>query len=88
MKEKEEIFMKTYVAVYHNCATRDTQICKLNQDNLEQPWEDEYWEDVEDAEVFIGIFTAETEGEAMMQVIEQEGCDEYAVRLIEVKPAA
>lgn len=80
--------MKNYVAVYHNCATRDTQICKHDQEKLEQPWEDEYWEDVEDAEVFIGIFTAETEDEATRQVMEQEGCDESAFRLIEVEPVA
>lgn len=77
--------MKNYVAVYHECAVRDAQICKVNQDNVPgEPWDDEYWEDVEDAQAFIGVFTAETELDATRQAMEQESCDEYAIRLIEV----
>lgn len=78
--------MKSYVAVYHECAVRDAQICKANQDTVPgDPWDDEYWEDAEDAQAFIGIFTAETEMDATRQVTEQEGCAESAIRLIEVK---
>lgn len=78
--------MKKYVAIYHNCAVRDAQICKVNQDTVpNEPWDDEYWQDLEDAEVFIDIFTAETEMDATRQAAKQEGCDESAIRLIEVE---
>lgn len=77
--------MKNYVALYHNCAVRDAQICKVNQEAVPgEPWDDEYWQDLEDAEVFIGIYSAETELDAARQVTKQEGCDESAIKLIEV----
>lgn len=75
---------KNWVALYHNCAVRDAQICKMDQDSVEDPWEDEHWEDVEEAEVFIGIFTAETEREAEELAAAQENCDRAAIRVIEV----
>lgn len=83
--KRKESYMKKYVAIYHNCAVRDAQICKVNQDTVPgEPWDDEYWQDLEDAEVFIGILTAETELDATRQAMEQEGCDESAIQLIEV----
>jgi len=80
---KEKI-MKLYIALYRAGAVRDTQVCKLNQDSLpDNAWDDEFWENVEDAEVFIGTFSAETTAEAVRMAAGQEGCDETAIRVIE-----
>ena len=78
--------MKNYVALYHSGAVRDTQICKLDQKAIEaasgDAWNDEYWEDVEGAEVFIGIFAAETEQDAIARAARQEGCAESSIRAV------
>lgn len=46
--KRKKSYMKKYVAIYHNCAVRDAQICKVNQDTVPgEPWDDEYWQDLE-----------------------------------------
>lgn len=73
-----------YVAVYANNATRDTQVCKVDPTS-DAAWEDDdNWEDVEDAEVFVGIFSGPSEKAVLNMVVVQENCHEDDIRLIPI----
>ena len=72
--------MKKFVAVIESCAVRDVQFCN---NVYTDPMHDEYWEDLPEAEIYLGIY----EGERM-DVLAQEAADAetdpYNIRLIEI----
>ncbi len=74
-------FETMYIALYANNAVRDAQICKGDPEK-EDIWEDDYWEDIEDAEVFVGVFSGPSAEAVLADVVAREGCHENAIRLI------
>lgn len=74
---------KTYVALYRAAAVRDVQLCKGDVYGPDVALDEESWEDCQEAEVFVGIFTGNYES-ILKQVAAQEGCQEDAIRLQEV----
>lgn len=74
---------KTYVALYRPIAVRDVQLCKGDVYGPDVAMDDDVWEDCQEAEVYIGVFTGE-HASVLQQVAAQEGCREDAIRLVEL----
>ena len=79
-EEKEKFFMKRYIALYKDSATRDTQICKEDPAAV-SPLDDDGWEDCPNALVYIGLFNGMSRDMARKEVSKSEGCDPTCIEL-------
>ena len=75
--------MKKYIALYRNNAARDTQICKENPDTVSH-LDDDVWEDCPDAQVYIGLFCAVNEEQAIESAAATEACDKNCICVIPI----
>lgn len=82
-EEKEKFFMKRYIALYKDSATRDTQICKEDPAAV-SPLDDDGWEDCPNALVYIGLFNGMSRDMARKEVSKSEGCDPTCIELVQV----
>lgn len=71
--------MRKYVAVIEAFAVRDAQYCKTAETD---PLSDD-WEDLPDAEIYLGIFTGSYD-ECLEEAAEYGNTDPENVRLIDV----
>ena len=72
--------MKMYVDVIESCAVRDVRFCN---NVYTDPMHNEYWEDLPEAEIFIGVYEGERK-EVLAQAAADARTDIYNIRLIEI----
>lgn len=72
--------MKKFVAVIESCAVRDVQFCN---NVYTDPMHDEYWEDLPEAEIYLGIYEGERM-DVLAQAAADAETDPYNIRLIEI----
>lgn len=72
--------MKKFVAVIESCAVRDVQFCN---NVYTDPMHDEYWEDLPEAEIYLGSYEGERM-DVLAQAAADAETDPYNIRLIEI----
>lgn len=72
--------MKKFIALIASRAVRDVQFCN---NIITDPMHDEYWEDLPNAEIYLGIYEGERM-DVLAQAAADAETDPYNIRLIEI----